>query len=102
MRGTQPSIALVAEHPARMKMPVRCRREAALHRVQARLQVMQGTQRTDAIGPVSVRARVLDAQGRAVRDHSLILPENAFTNRRAACQIAVDVAILPDYTGLLG
>jgi hypothetical protein len=64
-------------------------------RVQARLQVYQGTQRTEAIAPVSVRARVLDAQGRAVRDQSLVLAAKAFTNRRAGCRIAVDVEHLP-------
>jgi VWFA-related protein len=70
-------------------------------RVQARLQVYQGTQRTEAIAPVSVRARVLDAQGRAVRDQSLVLAAKAFTNRRAGCQIAVDVEHLPDGEYLL-
>jgi hypothetical protein len=64
-------------------------------RVDAILQIYQGTQRTDAIAPVSVRARVLDAQGRAVRDQSLVIAEKAFTNRRASCQIAVDVEHLP-------
>jgi hypothetical protein len=64
-------------------------------RVRARLQIYQGTERTDAIVPVSVRARVLDAQGGAVRDQSLVIAGKAFTNRRAGCQIAVDVEHLP-------
>jgi hypothetical protein len=63
--------------------------------VRARMQIYQGTQRNDFIVPVSVRARVLDAQGRAVRDQSLVVAEQAFTNRRAGCQIAIDVEHLP-------
>ena len=55
------------------------------------LQIYQGTQRTEAMAPVSVRARILDAQGRTVRDQSLVFAETAFTNRRAGCHIAIDV-----------
>ncbi|HXW05666.1 MAG TPA: hypothetical protein VD833_10575, partial [Vicinamibacterales bacterium] len=64
-------------------------------RVRARLAVYQGTDRTAPILPVSIRARVLDLDGAAVRDHTLRLAETQFTNRRAACQIALDVERLP-------
>jgi hypothetical protein len=59
------------------------------------MEVYQGTIRSDPIVPVSVRARVLDAKGSAVRDRTLSLSEKQFINRRAACQIAVDVEHLP-------
>jgi VWFA-related protein len=61
--------------------------------VRALLQVYQGTERTDTIQPVSVRARILDATGRAVRDQSMVLTEKQFTNRRAG--VAIDLDRLP-------
>ncbi len=39
--------------------------------VRAVLQIYQGTDRTDAIAPVSMRVQILDAKGGAVRDQSL-------------------------------
>jgi hypothetical protein len=59
----------------------------------ALLQVYQGTERTDVIQPVSVRARILDAAGRAVRDQSMVLTAKDFTNRRAG--VAIDLDRLP-------
>ena len=35
------------------------------------LQIYQGTQRTDALMPVVMRVRILDAKGTALRDQSL-------------------------------
>lgn len=64
-------------------------------RVTAMLEVYQGTARTDAVLPVALRARVLDASGAAVRDHTLRLAAQQFVNRRAACRITVDVEHLP-------
>jgi hypothetical protein len=61
--------------------------------VRAVVQVYQGTQRTDAIVPVSVRTSILDAKGRAIRDQRLALTVNDFTNRRAA--LALDIGQLP-------
>jgi VWFA-related protein len=69
--------------------------------VRALVQVYQGTQRTDVILPVSVRTSILDAGGRAVRDHLLALTAKDFANRRAA--LAVDIGQLPpgDYVLML-
>jgi VWFA-related protein len=86
-----------AKESTTLRPPVTTTRRVFHHddRVQARLQIYEGTEGSDAIVPVSVRARVLDAQGRAVRDQSLVIAEKAFANRRAGCQIAVDVEHLP-------
>ena len=59
--------------------------------VRAFLQIYQGTGRTDAIVPVSVRVRILDAHGGATRDQSLVLSEKEFRARRADCRINVPV-----------
>jgi VWFA-related protein len=63
--------------------------------VRALLQIYQGTQRTDAIVPVSMRVQILDAKGSAVRDQSLPFGEQTFTNRRADCVITLPLATLP-------
>jgi VWFA-related protein len=62
-------------------------------RVRALVQVYQGTQRTDVIGPVSVRTTILDTKGRAIRDQLLALSVKDFTNRRAA--LALEIGQLP-------
>jgi len=64
-------------------------------RAHAFLQVYQGTQRTDALVPVSVRARILDATGAAARDESLVLGAADFRARRADCRIALPLDRLP-------
>jgi VWFA-related protein len=64
-------------------------------RVRALLQIYQGTERTDAIAPVSMRVQILDAKGGAVRDQSLPFAEQAFIKRRADCVITLPVAALP-------
>ncbi len=64
-------------------------------RVRAVLQIYQGTERTEAIAPVSMRVQILDAKGGAVRDQSLPFTEKAFTNRRADCVITLPLAALP-------
>jgi hypothetical protein len=61
--------------------------------VRALMQIYQGTQRTGAVVPVSVRTSILDANGRAIRDQYLALQAKNFTNRRAA--LAVDIGQLP-------
>ena len=63
--------------------------------VRALLQIYQGTERTDAIAPVSMRVQILDAKGSAVRDQSLPFTEKTFTNRRAGGVITLPVANLP-------
>ena len=51
--------------------------------------------------PVSMRVRILDAKGGAVRDQSLPFTEQTFTNRRADCVITIPVAELPPGEGLV-
>jgi hypothetical protein len=63
--------------------------------VRAVLQIYQGTERTDAIAPVSMRVRILDAKGTAVRDQTLPFGPPMFTNRRADCVITLPLAALP-------
>jgi len=57
--------------------------------VSAHLQVYQALGRTDPIVPVSVRARIVDAAGRDVRDQSVDLSASQFENRRAECRVAL-------------
>jgi hypothetical protein len=64
-------------------------------RVRALLQIYQGVGRIDPIVPVSMRVRLLDAKGGAVRDQSLPFSEAAFTNRRADCVITLQLSSLP-------
>ena len=61
--------------------------------IRAIVQVYQGTERADAIVPVSVRTSIADATGRVVRDQRLALPAAEFTNRRAS--LALDIGRLP-------
>lgn len=64
-------------------------------RVRALLQIYQGTDRTEAIAPVSMRVQILDVKGGAVRDQSLPFSEQAFTKRRVDCVITLPLASLP-------
>ena len=58
------------------------------------LQIYQGTKRTDALAPVVMRVRILDAKGTALRDQSLPFPESSFANRRTDCVITLPLATL--------
>ena len=58
------------------------------------LQIYQGTQRTDALVPVVMRVRILDAKGTALRDQSLPFPESSFASRRTDCVITLPLATL--------
>ena len=62
--------------------------------VRAVLQIYQGTQRTDALAPIEMRVRILDAKGTALRDQSLPFPESSFANRRADCVITLPLSTL--------
>ncbi len=62
--------------------------------VRAVLQIYQGTGRTDALAPVVIRVRVLDAKGTALRDQSLPFPESSFANRRTDCVITLPLSTL--------
>jgi VWFA-related protein len=61
----------------------------------ALMQIYQGTERTEPIVPVSVRVRILDAKGTAVRDQSMPFSDKTFSNRRADCVMTLPVATLP-------
>ena len=63
--------------------------------VRAALQIYQGTRRTDAIVPISIRVRIVDGKGATVRDQALPFTAAMFANRRAECAIAIPVANLP-------
>ena len=58
------------------------------------LQIYQGTARTDALAPVVMRVRILDAKGTALRDQSLPFPESSFANRRTDCVITLPLSTL--------
>jgi hypothetical protein len=55
--------------------------------VRAFLQIYEGTRRTEAITPVSVRVRILDARGQATRDQAIVFAETDFQGRHADCRI---------------
>ena len=81
--------------PSAMPSPTTRRVFHRNERVRALLQIYQGTERTEAMAPVSMRVQILDAKGGAVRDQSLLFPETAFTKRRADCVITLPLAALP-------
>jgi VWFA-related protein len=60
--------------------------------IRAFLQIYQGTTRTDAIVPVTVRIRVIDAKGTAGRDESMTFGPDDFRARRTDCRIDVPIA----------
>lgn len=62
--------------------------------VRALLQIYQGTARSHALRPVTMRVKILDAKGTAVRDQSLSFTETMFADRRADCVITIPVANL--------
>jgi hypothetical protein len=70
--------------------------------VPAFMRVYQGTERTDAIEPVSVRVRIMDDQDRALRDEALPLGADAFADGRTAdCHLTLPVSQLPPGNYLL-
>lgn len=64
--------------------PTTARSFARADQVQAFLQIYQGTERTDALQPVSMRVRIIDTQDVAVRDQSLVLDLAQFAANRTA------------------
>jgi VWFA-related protein len=84
-----------ASGPAGESLPTTRRAFRPSDKVRAVLQIYQGTRRTDALMPVSVRVQILDAKGKAIRDQSLPFEAPAFTNRRADCVITLPLASLP-------
>jgi hypothetical protein len=64
--------------------------------VSAFVRAYQGTGRDDALAPVAVRVRIVDAQNRVVRDETMPLSAAVFQATRAAdCRIVLPVSQLP-------
>jgi VWFA-related protein len=70
-------------------------------RVRARLQIYQGTERRNAVLPVSVETRVIDTQDRVVSETGMTLPRDAFRDRRADFIAMVPLQPLPSGEYLL-
>ena len=70
------------------------RRFKRTEQVRTVLQIYQGTQRTDALGAVTMRMQVLDATGATVHEQSLTYPDSSFTNRRAGAALELPLARL--------
>jgi VWFA-related protein len=88
-------VAVELSDGSRLPTPTTRRVFRRSDRVRAVVQIYQGTARTDALRPVVMRAEILDARGKAVRDQSLPFEIGAFTNRRASAVMNVPVAELP-------
>ncbi len=70
--------------------------------VAAFVQISQGTSRTDAVQPVTVRVRVINVQDAVVRDQTLTLePDEFATHRTATPRLALPVQNLPSGDYLL-
>jgi len=89
------SVSVEAGSRARAPAATTRRTFTRAEQVRTVAQIYQGTQRTDAIAPVVMRVRIIDARGNAIRDESLPFAETAFTNRRADCVITLPLAQLP-------
>jgi VWFA-related protein len=64
--------------------------------VAAFFRIYQGTQRNASLEDASVRVRIIDAEGRTVRDEGLVLAASDFgTERSADCRIGLPVPQLP-------
>lgn len=61
--------------------------------VRAVFEVYQGTGSSASISPVSVRNRIVDSSGRAIREQRLDLAAKSFTHRKAG--MSVDLSALP-------
>jgi VWFA-related protein len=72
-------------------VPTTQRAFARSDQVRAFLQIYQGTARSDTIAPVTVRVRVLDAQGTAARDQSLVFAAADFQQRRVDCRLNLPI-----------
>jgi len=64
-------------------------------------QIYQGVARTDALVPVTARARVIDARGAVARDQSLTFAPADFQQRRTDCRINLPIDTLPPGSYLL-
>ena len=88
------SVSVEASSPGRAPAPTTRRAFKRSDAVRAVFQIYQGTERSDALAPVSMRVRILDTKGAAVRDESLPFAESAFTNRRTDCVITLPLSKL--------
>ena len=69
--------------------PITERTFSRADRVRAAFEVYQGTQRSDAIVPVSVRLTIADAHGKTVHEESVALTAESFQARRARLRLAL-------------
>jgi VWFA-related protein len=91
--GGLPSVSTA---PPRAAAPTTHRSFQRTDSVQAFLEVYQGTTRTDALQPVSMRVRIINTQDHAVRDQSLVLEPSDFSvNRTTASRLTLPVQNLP-------
>jgi VWFA-related protein len=74
--------------------PITARTFARADHVRAAFEVYQGTQRSDAIVPVSVRLAIADAHGKTVHEESVALTAQSFLARRARLRLALPLARL--------
>jgi VWFA-related protein len=88
------SVSVESSSAGRAPVPTTRRSFRRSDGVRAVFQIYQGTERRDALAPVSMRVRILDAKGAAVRDESLPFAESAFTNRRTDCVITLPLSKL--------
>jgi hypothetical protein len=78
------------------------RRTFARHeQVRAVFQIYQGTGRAEMLAPVTMRVRILDRKGTALRDQSVPFAESSFTGRRTDGVITLPLAALPSGEYLL-
>jgi len=77
-------------------VPTARRTFARTDRVSAFVQISQGSSRRDALAPVALRMRIIDARDRAVRDERLILAPSEFSKTRlTAPRLTLPVQSLP-------
>ena len=69
--------------------PITERTFTRANRIRAAFEVYQGTRRSDAIVPVSVRLSIADAQGKTVHEESVALSAESFQARRARLRLAL-------------
>jgi VWFA-related protein len=78
--------------PPATTMPTTRRTFGKADHVRAVMQIYQGTHRTEALRPVTLRVRILDATGTAVRDESVPYGADTFAERRKNCAITLPLA----------
>ena len=85
---TSPGFGTAAAADAEVS-PITQRTFTRADHVRAAFEVYQGTQRSEAIVPVSVRLTIADAHGKTVHEESVSLTAESFHARRARLRLAV-------------